>query len=126
MSSTLNGGAPGPVGKQRDTLAVLLLSLVTFGLYSLYYFYATHEEMKRYSGTGIGGVLGLVLAIFLGLVTAFTLPLEVGGLYERAGRQAPVSVLTGLWYLLPLIGGLVWLFKVNGALNRFWEMAEVR
>ena len=82
--------------------------------------------MKQYSGAGIGGVLGLVLAIFLGLVTAFTLPMEVGGLHERAGRQAPVSVMTGLWYLLPLVGGLVWLFKVNGALNRFWQTAGER
>ena len=115
----------GPVGKIRSTWAVIGLSIITFGIYSLYYYFATHEEMKQHSGEGVGGAIGLVLAIFtFGLVTPFVLPNEVGNLYARQGRPRPVSATTGLWVLLGsfiLIGPLVWLIKTNGALNAYWR-----
>jgi hypothetical protein len=34
--------------------------------------------------------------------------------------QPPVTGITGLWLLLPLVGAFVWFIKVQGALNRFW------
>lgn len=33
---------------------------------------------------------------------------------------SPVKGVNGLWFLLPLIGALIWFFKVQGALNEFW------
>jgi len=115
----------GPIGKVRGTWAVIGLSIITLGIYGLYYYFATHEEMKRHSGEGVGGAVGLVLAIFgLGLVTPFLLPNEVGNLYARQGRPRPVTATTGLWVLLGsfiLIGPLVWLIKTNGALNAYWR-----
>lgn len=115
----------GPIGKVRSTWAVIGLSIITFGIYSLYYYFVTHEEMKRHSGDGVGGAIGLVLAIFtLGLVTPFLLPHEVGNLYSRQGRSRPVSATTGLWVLLGsfiVIGPLVWMIKTNGALNAYWR-----
>jgi len=120
----------GPIGKVRSTWAVIGLSLITFGIYSLYYYFATHEEMKQHSGEGVGGAIGLVLAIFtLGLVTPFLLPNEVGNLYARQGRPRPVSATTGLWVLLGcfiLIGPLVWMIKTNGALNAYWRSQGAR
>jgi hypothetical protein len=115
----------GPIGKVRSTWAVIGLSIITFGIYGFYYYFATHEEMKQHSGEGVGGAVGLVLAIFtLGLVTPFVLPNEVGNLYARQGRARPVSATTGLWVLLGsfiLIGPLVWMIKTNGALNAYWR-----
>ncbi len=115
----------GPVGKVRSTWAVIGLSIITFGIYSLYYYFATHEEMKRHSGEGVGGAIGLVLALFtFGLVTPFLLPNEVGNLYARQGRARPVTAVTGLWVILGsfiLVGPLVWLIKTNGALNAYWR-----
>ncbi|MDK3258541.1 DUF4234 domain-containing protein [Blastococcus capsensis] len=120
-----HGRTLGPVGKIRSTWAVIGLSIVTFGIYGLYYYFATHEEMKQHSGEGVGGAIGLVLAIFtLGLVTPFVLPNEIGNLYAKQGRPRPVSATTGLWVLLGsfiLIGPLVWLIKTNGALNAYWR-----
>lgn len=121
-----SAGRPlGPVGRVRSTWAVIGLSIITFGLYSLYYHFATHEEMKQHSGEGVGGAIGLVLALFtLGLVTPFLLPNEVGNLYARQGRPRPVTAVTGLWVLLGsfiLVGPLVWLIKTNGALNAYWR-----
>ncbi|MPY94332.1 MAG: DUF4234 domain-containing protein [Acidimicrobiia bacterium] len=113
----------GQVGKQRSALAVILLGIVTLGIYSLYWQYATFKEMKDYSGRGIGGWIGLLLAFLLGVVNWFLMPSEVAGLYESAGRERPVSAVTGFWVLLPIVGGIVWVVKVQGALNRFWESA---
>jgi hypothetical protein len=114
----------GPVGKVRGTGMAILLCIVTLGIYSLYYYYAAHEEMKKHSGEGIGGVLALVLALFVGVASPFLLSHEVGGLYERRGQQQPVSAMTGLWYfpgVLILVGPIVWFVKTNGALNAYWR-----
>ena len=124
------GQPVGSVGKIRSTWAVIGLSIITFGIYSLYYYFATHEEMKQHSGEGLGGALGLVLGLVTGgLVTVFVLPNEIGNLYARQGRPRPVSATTGLWMLLGwliLIGPLVWLVKTNGALNAYWRSVGAR
>ena len=120
----------GPVGKVRSTWAVIGLSIITLGIYSLYYQFAVHQEMKDHSGQGIGGVVALVLAIFTGgLVMSFVQPHEVGALYARQGRPRPVSATTGLWAILGcliLVGPLVWLIKTNGALNAYWRSIGAR
>jgi hypothetical protein len=114
----------GPVGTQRSWIVVILLSIVTFGIYAFWWQYAMFKELKDHAGTGLGGGLGLLLAIVTGgISTAVLLPHEVGGLYERTGREAPVSWLTALWLLLPLIGNVVWLVKVQGRTNEYWASA---
>ncbi len=103
----------GAAGQPRSSLSVILLGIVTLGI----------DEMKRWSGRGVGGGIGLLLAIFVGFVNWFLLPSEIAGLYRSSGREAPVSGLTGLWILLPVVGGIIWVVKVQGALNRFWTEA---
>jgi hypothetical protein len=112
---------PGPVGKVRSPLVVVLLSIVTIGIYGLYWNYKTFQEMKDYSGNGIGGLLGLILGLFCGIIMVFVLPSEVAGLYTQEGQKAPISAATGLWNLLPILGGFIWLWKVQGRLNDFWS-----
>jgi Domain of unknown function (DUF4234) len=111
---------PGTLGKTRSPWIVIVLSIVTLGIYAIYWQYAMFREMKDYSGRGIGGVLGLVLAIILSIVNVFVMPSEVGNLYASEGQPRPVQGITGFWILLPIIGGFVWLFKVQGHLNKFW------
>jgi hypothetical protein len=110
-----------PLGKPRGWVVVFLLTLVTLGIYGLVWQYKTFQEMQDYSGDGIGGVVGLILAIFLGFVNWFLMPAEVGNLYAAEGQEKPVSGITGLWNLLPLVGTFIWLAKTQNALSRFWE-----
>ena len=114
--------ASQPLGKLRTPAGVILLTIFTLGIYGLVWNYKTGNEIKAYSGEGMGGVLWLVIAIAVGPVMWFVAPSEVGNnLYKKDGQESPVSGKTGFWMLLPLIGFIVWVIKVQGALNRFWE-----
>jgi hypothetical protein len=114
----------GPIGQIRPTGMIILLFFVTLGIWSLVYYYQVHEEMKRHSGEGLGGVLALVIAIVFGLVSPFLLSHEVGQLYERRGQEKPVSALTGLWFfpgIFILVGPFIWFITTNNALNAYWQ-----
>ncbi|MGI8683270.1 MAG: DUF4234 domain-containing protein [Mycobacteriales bacterium] len=118
-----------PIGKVRSTGVVILLSLVTLGIYGLVWYYQVHEEMKRHKGTGLGGGIALLLAMLVGIVMPYITSAEVGELYDRRQQAKPVSGLTGLWYfpgIFLLIGPLVWFIKTNGALNAYWRSLGAR
>ncbi len=99
---------------------VILLSIVTIGVWTFLWSYRTNEDLKKYNGDGIGGVLAVVLNLLLGVVLMFTIPNEIKNMYERDGRESPVRAIWGLWFLLPIIGLFIWYFKVQNALNDFW------
>lgn len=107
----------GEPGEQRSIGLAILLTIVTIGIYQLYWVYKTHDEIKRYSGHGVGGGIGLVIFILVGFVTPFLIGSEVK---QLVGEASPVSAITGLWILLPLVGAIVWFVKVQRALNRYW------
>jgi hypothetical protein len=114
--------ARGPVGETRSIGLSILWFILTLGIYSFYWVYKTHEEIKRYSGNGIGGVLGLVIWILISPVTFFVVPSEVRWMYEDLdGETSPVRGIYGLWILLPIAGSIIWFVQVQGALNRYWE-----
>ena len=110
----------GPVGQHRGIGFVIIISIITLGIYYLYWNYVTFEELKKRTGEGLGGVIGLVIALVIGIVNAFVIPSEIGAMYRGDGEEAPMSGWTGLWQLLPLVGWIVWTVKVQGALNRAW------
>lgn len=114
----------GVPGKRRGTAFVILIGIVTLGFYWWYWAYKTADELKRYTGDGLGGVLALVIWILVSPVMAFVIPAEIGNMYAREGQPKPVTGWTGLW-LFPfgvlLIPAIVWFVKVQGSLNRFWE-----
>ena len=114
----------GAVGQVRGTGICILLAIVTLGIYTYVWWFKTNEEMKQHSGEGLGGLVALLLAVFVGFVSPFLMSSEVGNLYKRAGRAAPVSGATGLWYIpgfLILVGPIIWFVKTNGALNEYWK-----
>ncbi len=120
------GDTFNPAGAARDVKVrgpvwVAVWSLVTFGIYGIYWAYKSHDEIKKHSGVGVGGVVGLVIWIVISIVSIFIIPSEVRQMYEKDGRESPVRGTTGLWNLLILIGTIIWLVKVQRALNRYWE-----
>jgi len=112
----------GPVGNTRSIGLSILWALLTLGIYTYVWTYKTHEEIKRYSGNGVGGVIGFVIYFLLSPVTFFLVPCEVRYIYEDPdGQRSPARGVTGFWFLLPLLGSIVWFVKVQGALNRYWQ-----
>src|SRR6478672_8300773 len=111
----------GPVGKVRNPWFVAFISIITLGIYFLYWTYQVFREMKDHSGDGIGGVIGLVIGIVIGIVNWFLIPSEIGNIYEKMGREKPVRGVTGFWNLIPIVGFFIWIFKVQGAMNRIYE-----
>lgn len=129
------GGPPvpyppaGTVGKVRGTGVCILLTVVTLGIYPLVWWFQTHEEMKRHSGQGLGGLVALLLALFVGIAMPYVSSSEVGNLYERRGQAPPVTAATGLWYfpgMFILVGPLVWFVRTNNALNAYWQSLGAR
>jgi Domain of unknown function (DUF4234) len=116
-------GNTGPLGQPRGIGFGILMIIVTIGFYGWYWSFQTHEEMKQHTGEGVGGVLGLVIWILIGFVSAFLVPSEIGKMYRMDGQEPPVNGWTGLW-LVPagilIIPAIVWFVKVQGALNRYW------
>jgi hypothetical protein len=114
-------GSWGPVGKPRNPAFVIVITIITLGIYGLYWQYQVFKEMKAHTGDGVGGPIGLVIAILIGIVNVFLIPSEVGNMYAKAGMEKPVRGVTGFWNLIPLISFIIWVVKVQGALNCRWE-----
>jgi hypothetical protein len=110
----------GPKGKVRAPVAVVVFSIITLGIYLLVWTYKVFKE-KDFSGDGVGGVIGLVIGLVIGVVNWFLIPSEVGNIYARLGREKPVRGVTAFWNLIPLIGFIVWVVKVQSAMNRLYE-----
>jgi hypothetical protein len=113
--------ARGPVGNTRSIGLSILWAILTLGIYTYIWVFRTQEELRRYTGNGLGGVLGLVVYLVISPVTWFVVPSEIKGMYEQDGRESPVTGWWGLWFLLPIVGAFVWFIRVQGALNDFWQ-----
>ncbi len=110
----------GPLGKRRSVGLVILLSVVTCGVWTVVWSYQTGDEMQRYRHQGIGGVGYLLITLFISPVTMFLLAGEVEQMYRDEGREPPITTIWGLWFLLPIIGNIVWYVTIQNALNDYW------
>jgi hypothetical protein len=112
---------PGPIGRPTNAVRQILLTIVTLGIWAYVWVYRQFEEIKVYSGEGVGGILGLILQIFVGIVVPFLLANEVQTkLYEKDGQVSPVRTTVGFWVFLPLVGSIIWYLKMQKAINEFW------
>jgi hypothetical protein len=113
-------GGPGPLGKPRSIALVLLLTIVTFGIWAIVWSYQNGEEIKQHTRTGLGGVVYLLITLFISPVTMFLMASEVEQMYRREGKEPPITTIWGLWFLLPLIGNLIWYVRIQSAINDYW------
>lgn len=123
----LRNQAARPVGKVRNPLTVFILMLVTLGIYGLYWYYCILEDLRNWRGQGWSGPLFLIFLLLLGIpliALPWLIPAYIGRMYEEAGLEKPITGMAGFWVFLPLIGSIVWVFKVQGRMNEFWEMQQ--
>ncbi len=110
----------GPVGKPRSVWLVILLTIVTLGIWPIVWSFQNGNELKNYAKTGIGGVGYLFITLFIMPVTMFLMASEVEQLYRREGKEPPITTIWGLWFLLPIIGNLIWYFRIQRSINEYW------
>ena len=111
-------GAKGPIGQTRDPTQVALLSLITCGIYGIYFAYQTFEELKQHNGEGLGGGVGALLAWLV--AGWFILPSEIQKMYQADGKESPVEPIMGLWLFIPIAGWFLYMNKVLAPLNDYW------
>ncbi len=99
---------------------MILLTIVTFGIWTIVWSYQNGEEIKRYAGVGLGGVAYLFITLLISPVTMFMLASEVEQLYRRDGKEPPITTIWGLWFLLPLIGNIIWYVRIQRSINDYW------
>jgi hypothetical protein len=111
-----------PLGEVRGVGSVILLTMLTLGIYGIYWNFKTFDELHRHRGKGVTGGVGLLLAL-VG-VSPFLLGSYIRQAYEEDGFEPTVSGATGLWmfpgFLLLGIGPIIFFVKVQGALNNLW------
>lgn len=107
-------------GRRRAIGVTILVSIVTCGIWTYVWAFQNGEEVKQWSGEGLGGGLHLVLTILFAPATMFILAGEVEQLYRREGKEPPITTIWGLWFLLPLIGNIIWYVRIQNALNDYW------
>ncbi len=110
----------GQVGKPRSIGWTIVLSIVTFGIWTFFWSWWNGNELKAYRPAGVGGVGYLILTIFIAPVTMFLMAYEVEQLYREDSQQPQITTLWGLWFLLPLIGHIIWYVRIQSAINEFW------
>jgi hypothetical protein len=116
----MGGVQQGPVGKRRSIGLVILLSIVTFGIWIIVWSYQNGDEIKRFSGNGIGGIGYLFITLLLSPITMFLLAGEVEQMYRKEGKEPPITTIWGLWFLLPVIGNIIWYVRIQNAINDHW------
>ncbi|MGI9646083.1 MAG: DUF4234 domain-containing protein, partial [Ilumatobacteraceae bacterium] len=67
ISVPADGPPAGPIGKPRSIGLVILLSIVTLGIWTFVWSYQSGEELKQRNGTGLGGV-GYLLLMLSGII----------------------------------------------------------
>ena len=110
-----------PIGKPRSVGLTILISIVTLGIWTWVWSYMNGEELKSYRRDGLGGVAYLVITIFISPVTMFLMANEVEKMYLDAGEQPRITTIWGLWFLLPLIGNIIWYVRIQNAINEYWQ-----
>lgn len=112
---------PPQPGKRRSAGLVILLTIVTCGVWAVVWAYQNGDELRRFSGKGAGGVVYLIVTLLFSPVTMFLLAGEVEQLYRDDRQEPPITTIWGLWFLLPLIGNLIWYIRIQDAINNYWS-----
>ena len=118
------GTGHGPIGKPRSIGLTILVSVVTLGIWTWVWSFSNGEELRNYRRDGVGGGVFLIITIFISPVTMFLMANEVEKLYADEGQEPRIVTLWGLWFLLPLIGHIIWYVRIQRAINEFWQARD--
>jgi hypothetical protein len=113
------------VGKTRSPIGVVLLSIVTLGIYYLYWYYAINSEMRRYRPF-------IEVSPGIALLSQFVPIANWISAYNTAGRLLMLQdadrvadrISPGIALVLHVLLYITYPFYVQDHLNRLWEAAS--
>ena len=121
----------GPMAKVRNPLGVVGLTLITLGIYGLFWWYYINREMKDLGearGTDLGqNPMNSVLALFPGgfiIVPAIVTEWTTSGRIEAAQRAVGVQnhAAAPLIFVLLFLISPVGIWYAQSELNKVWEL----
>jgi uncharacterized membrane protein YidH (DUF202 family) len=123
-------GRPGlyAVGEKRDPILVLVLSLVTCGIYAFYQIYKVSSELRDALGRqdinpALDLVLGLVTCGLYFIYLAYRYPQLILEMQDRV--RLPRNDISMVSIILAVCGlSIVSLFMIQTELNRVWDAAR--
>jgi Domain of unknown function (DUF4234) len=118
-------GSSNRIGKTRNPWGVWLLSLITLGIYGLYWYYMINAELRDYDQRIKVEPVWSLLAVVFPLITLYIATLvswvrtggRIGSAQQISGSRHQCSVLVGV--LLGIIGfGIVY---YQSQINKVWD-----
>ena len=118
-----DGGAY--VGKRNEPVAVILLSIVTCGIYGIYWLYVVGQDINKVLGREAINPLFLFLGILFSPLILYSLYL-IDKALEEVGtlREMPYKPNFILWLILTLVCGvgvIVAYYQISSYLNTVWD-----
>ena len=119
-----------PIGERRDLAMAILLTLVTCGIYGLYWGYRMFGEIAADLGrTDINPVLEIVLALvtcnLYTIYLCYKYPKLINEMQMRRGM--PVNDITVMTLLLAVFGlSIVSFALMQSELNKIWDVSGAR
>ena len=120
----------GQIYLKRNPLGVLGLTIITLGIYGLYWYYKVNEEIKRYTrddtispGRSLLAVIPGALIIVPPFIAYYNTANHVVDMQQRRGIASQISPV-----LVVALGIAVWLATgayVQEHLNRVWDSASM-
>ena len=117
------------IGVQRNGLVVLLLSIITCGIYAYYWYYQIMEDINRASGeqriNSVGLLIGSILCFPIVWVVLYKVDRELARLSGEEGTYYKENFI--MWLLLTIlcgIGSIVAMFQICGAYNQIWNKRQ--
>ena len=118
-----NGGGLGMI-QRREIVMAIVLTIVTCGIYALYWMYAITEDVNKVSGEAnptSGGMVLLLSIITCGLYSIYWI-YKMGKTISEAGSKHGIEIQDNsvLYLILCLIGlGIVDYCLIQNDLNKF-------
>ena len=111
------------MGKKRNPVVVLLLSIITFGIYFLVWYYKSNEELKTVSGEDYASLLWTLLFILplIGLISVWKFAKHIETVEKKKGMAQPRgAIVTFLMMAIPLVN-IIGLVLTQAEINKIWS-----
>ena len=114
------------VGLRRSGISVILLGIVTLGIYYFFWYYTIMEDINRANGeqriSSTGLLIGSIFCPPLIWVVLYKVDKELALLSQESGTHYKENFI--MWLLLTFlcgIGSFVAVFQICGAYNDIWD-----